>query len=114
MGEGLREGEEGSCPAAGERALEEEVEDEGPRGLHAVLYHHHPRRRSHHLAQKISPSVLLHGPLGKHPSPERETGGGGKGVSEKRGLLTKQRGRRPRSRTGFGCSQPFDSFWTPG
>jgi hypothetical protein len=67
MGEGLREGEEGSRAAAGERALEEEVEDEGPWCLHAVLYHHHPRRRSHSLAQEVSPSVLLHGPLSKKP-----------------------------------------------
>lgn len=81
MGERLREGEEGSRPAAGERALEEEVEDEGPRRLHAVLYYHQPRRGAHRLGQEVSPSVLLHGPLGKHPSPESETGGGGgKGV----------------------------------
>lgn len=73
MGEGLREGEEGSRPAPGECALEEEVENEGPGRLHAVLYHHHPRRGAHRLAQEVSPSVLLHGRLGKHPSPESET-----------------------------------------
>lgn len=63
MGEGLREGEEGSGAAAGERALEEEVEDEGPRCFHAILYHHDLRRRSHRLAQEVFRSVLLHGPL---------------------------------------------------
>lgn len=79
MGERLRKGKEGSCPAAGERALEEEVEDEGPGSLHAVLHHHHPRRRSHRLAQEVSPSILLHDPLAKHPSLESETAGGGGG-----------------------------------
>jgi hypothetical protein len=72
MGEGLRKGKEGSRAAAGERALEEEVEDEGPGCLHAILYHHHPRRRSHGLAQEVSPSVLLHGPLSKNLSLEKQ------------------------------------------
>lgn len=78
MEEGLREGEERRAAAPGERALEEEVENERRGRLHAVLHHHHARTGAHRLAQEVSPTALLH-LRSFYPHGSATGGGGGDG-----------------------------------